>query len=325
MITEISGTPGGLAPYDRCDPPVDLGAAVNRLAIRPLLALLTAAAVLTACSPSDDEASTSTTPEASETTSASPSADPCAKESLQTQSPGTLTIATDDPVYPPWFIDNKPDNGKGYEGAVAAAVATKLGFTADEVTWTRVPFNNVFKPTPKNWDFDINEFSITPKRAKALDFSSPYYDVSQAVVTTKGSAAAGATSLADLKGLSIGAQVGTTSFQAIKDVIAPSKNPRVYNSNNDVVKALENGQIDALVTDLPTAFYMASAQLDKGKIVGQLTTHSETPPEQFGLVLDKNSPLTACVSKAVDALRTDGTLDSLVDQWLSQGGAPVLK
>ena len=203
-------------------------------------------------------------------------------------------------------------------------MAVKLGFTPDKVTWTQVPFNNVFRPTPKNWDFDINEFSITAKRKQALDFSSPYYDVTQAVVTTKGSKAASATSLAALKGLSIGAQVGTTSLQAIKDAIAPSKNPRVYNSNNDVVKALENGQIDALVTDLPTAFYMANAQLKKGKIVGQLPSSGGTP-EQFGLVLEKNSPLTTCVSKAVDALRGDGTLTSLVDQWLSQGGAPVLK
>jgi polar amino acid transport system substrate-binding protein len=302
---------------------------VNRLATRPLLALLAAAALMSACSRSDDDAtkaSTTTTPKASDSSSASPTADACAKDSLQTQSPGTLTIATDKPVYPPWFVDDKPENGKGFEGAVAAAVAEKLGFAPDDVTWTRVAFNNVFKPTPKNWDFDINEFSITAKRKQALDFSSPYYAVAQAVVTTKGSKAAAAKSVADLKDLTIGAQVGTTSLQAINGVIAPTKKPRVYNSNHDVVSALKNGQIDALVTDLPTAFFMAGVQLDpKGKIVGQLATVGETPPEQFGLVLDKNSPLTTCVSKAVDALRSDGTLDSLVDKWLSQGGAPVLK
>jgi polar amino acid transport system substrate-binding protein len=299
---------------------------VNRLAIRPLLALLAAATVMSACAPADDDtkASTSTSPSTSTSETASATPDECAKESLQTQSPGKLTIATDQPVYPPWFVDDKPENGKGFEGAVAAAVAEKLGFTPAEVTWTRVPFNNLFKPTAKNWDFDINEVSISAKRKQAVDFSSPYYDVSQAVVTVKGTKAAKATSLADLKSLSIGAQVGTTSFQAIKDVIAPKRNPRVYNSNNDVVKALENGQIDALVTDLPTAFYMASAQLDKGKIVGQLPTGGGTP-EQFGLVFDKGSTLNACVSKAVDALRSDGTLDTFVDQWLSQGGAPVLK
>jgi polar amino acid transport system substrate-binding protein len=297
---------------------------VNRLAVRTVLVAVALVGSLTSgCAASDQ---TETTGSSSPTASGSPSAsaDECAKESLQTQAAGKLTIATDKPVYEPWFVDDKPENGKGFEGAVAKAVADKLGFSAAEVVWTRVPFNNVFKPTPKNWDFDINEFSITEERKQALDFSSPYYDVTQAVVTTKGSSAAAATTIADLKGLRLGAQVGTTSFQAIKDVIAPSRDPRVYNSNNDVVKALENGQIDALVTDLPTAFYMAAAQLDKGKIVGQLPQSGGTP-EQFGLVLEKDSPLTACVSKAVDALRADGTLDALVQQWLAQAGAPVLK
>jgi polar amino acid transport system substrate-binding protein len=301
------------------------GVVVNRSATRSWGAALLAVALTTACSGDGgtDNAGTTSSPSAS-SSSASETVDACAKDSLQTTAPGKLTIATDQPVYEPWFVDDKPENGQGYEGAVAAAVATNLGFTSDEVTWVRVPFNNVFKPTPKNWDFDINEFSITEKRKQALDFSSPYYDVSQAVVTTKGSKADGVTDLAGLKGLTLGAQVGTTSFAAINDVIAPTSKPRVYNSNNDAVKALENGQVDALVTDLPTAFYMAAAQLDKGQIVGQLP-QSGGAPEQFGLVLDKDSPLTECVSKAVDALRADGTLDQLVDQWLSQGGAPVLK
>ncbi len=300
----------------------------SRLAARrtgpTLAALVAVAALATACGGSSagtDEAGASSSSAAP--TPASSSADPCAKDSLQTFADGKLTLATDTPVFPPWFIDDKPENGKGYEGAVAAAVATKLGFTADEVSWVRVPFNSVFKPTPKNWDFDINEFSITEDRKQAVDFSSPYYDVSQAVVTTKGSKADGVTDIAGLKGLTLGAQVGTTSFEAINEVIAPSSKPRVYNSNNDAVRALENGQIDALVTDLPTAFFMAAAQLKKGQIVGQLPSSGGTP-EQFGLVLDKGSPLTACVSQAVDALRADGTLDQLSEQWLSQGGAPVL-
>jgi polar amino acid transport system substrate-binding protein len=286
---------------------------------------MAAAALTTACSPEDDNtAGTKSSTSPSATGSASESVDACAKENLQTYQPGTLTIATDKPVYEPWFVDDTPENGKGFEGAVAKAVAEKLGFSESEVTWTRVSFNNVFKPTPKNWDFDINEFSITEKRKQAVDFSAPYYDVTQAVVTTKGSKADGVTTVAGLKDLTLGAQVGTTSLDAINTIIDPSKQPRVYNSNNDVVKALENGQIDALVTDLPTAFYMAAAQLDKGVIVGQLPSGGGTP-EQFGLVLDKGSPLTACVSQAVDALRSDGTLDQLVDQWLSQGGAPVLQ
>jgi polar amino acid transport system substrate-binding protein len=300
------------------------GVVVNRSAALPWAAALLAVALTTACGGDDGNDNAGTTPSPSASGSASETADACAKDSLQTFTDGKLTIATDQPVYEPWFVDDKPENGKGYEGAVAAAVATKLGFTADEVTWVRVPFNSVFKPTPKNWDFDINEFSITEKRKQALDFSSPYYDVTQAVVTTKGSKADGVTDLAGLKDLTLGAQVGTTSYAAITDVIAPTTKPRVYNSNNDAVKALENGQVDALVTDLPTAFYMAAAQLDKGQIVGQLP-QSGGAPEQFGLVLDKDSPLTECVSKAVDSLRADGTLDQLVDQWLSQGGAPVLK
>ena len=292
---------------------------------RTLVALLAVAALTTACGAEDepgDKAGTTSSPSASGSSSAS--TDPCAKDTLQTTTPGTLTIATDKPVYEPWFVDDKPESGEGFEGAVAKAVYEQMGYTSAEVTWTRVGFNSVFKPTPKDWDFDINEFSITEKRKQAVDFSSPYYDVSQAVVTTKGSKADGVTTIADLKGLTLGAQVGTTSLDAINEVVAPSKQPRVYNSNNDAVKALENGQIDALVTDLPTAFFMAAAQLDKGSIVGQLPAGGGTP-EQFGLVLDKDSPLTACVSQAVDALKADGTLDQLVDQWLSQGGAPVLK
>ena len=296
-----------------------------RLSSRTLIALLAVAALTTACAADDDpndQAGTSTSPSASGSSSAS--VDPCAKDTLQTTTPGTLTIATDKPVYEPWFVDDKPESGEGFEGAVAKAVDEQLGYTSEEVTWTRVGFNSVFKPTPKNWDFDINEFSITEKRQQAVDFSSPYYDVSQAVVTTKGSKADGVTTIADLKGLTLGAQVGTTSLDAINEVVAPSKQPRVYNSNNDAVKALENGQIDALVTDLPTAFFMAAAQLSKGSIVGQLPAGGGMP-EQFGLVLDKGSPLTTCVSQAVDALKADGTLDELVDQWLSQSGAPVLK
>jgi polar amino acid transport system substrate-binding protein len=280
-------------------------------------------ALTTACAAKSDTSTTGTTTSPSSSSSPSESVNACARDRLETADASTLTIATDKPVYEPWFVDDQPENGKGFEGAVAAAVAGQLGYTPEEVTWVRVGFNSVFKPTPKNWDFDINEFSITEQRKQAVDFSSPYYDVSQAVVTTKGSKAAGATSVADLKGLTLGAQVGTTSLDAINTVIAPSSKPRVYNSNNDAVRALENGQIDALVTDLPTAFYMAAAQLDKGKIVGQLPSGGGTP-EQFGLVLDKGSPLTTCVSKAVDALKADGTLDKLVTQWLSQGGAPVL-
>lgn len=235
-----------------------------------------------------------------------------------------LTVATDDPAYEPWFSDNAPTNGKGFESAVAYAVADKLGFDKDKVTWVKQSFNAATSPAPKNFDFDINEFTITPDRAKAVDFSTGYYDVTQAVVTVKGSAIAGAKSLADLKGARLGAQIGTTSLDALNTAIAPTSKPTVFPTNDKAVEQLKNGQVDGIVVDLPTAFYMASAQLDDGVIVGQLPSGSGTP-EQFGLLLDKGSALTSCASKAVDALRADGTLAKLQSTWLTRAGAPELQ
>jgi polar amino acid transport system substrate-binding protein len=291
----------------------------RRTSLVPAL-LLSVAALATACAPADEE----TNAEPKATSSPTETTDACAKENLQTHTPGTLTITTDKPAYEPWFVDDDPANGKGFEGAVAAAVAEQLGFTPDEVTWTRTRFDAAIAPGPKDWDFDINQFSITEERKQAVDFSSPYYDAAQAVITTGGSEAADATTLADLKPLKIGAQVGTTSYDAVVAAIDPDQEPAVYNTNDDAKQALENGQIDALVVDLPTAFYITAAELDDGKIVGQLP-ETGGAQDQFGLVLDKGSPLTPCVSAAVDALRDDGTLDRLVDEWLSQaGGAPVL-
>ena len=288
------------------------------------VAVLSIALLASACAPADEaDTSTNTAPSESQSGATSEPADACVKESLATFSPGTLTITTDKPAYEPWFVDDAPENGKGYEGAVAAAVAERLGFAPDEVTWTRTKFDAAIAPGPKEWDFDINQFSITEERKQAVDFSAPYYDVTQAVVTVGDSKAADAASLADLKDLKIGAQVGTTSYDAILSAIDPSKEPGVYNNNDDVRQALENGQVDAIVVDLPTAFFMTAAQLDDGTIVGQLPALGE--PEQFGLVLDKGNPLTSCVSGAVDSLREDGTLDALVDEWLSQAGnAPEL-
>ena len=244
---------------------------------------------------------------------------------MQTKKAGTLTVATDQPVYEPWFVDNKPQNGKGFEGAVAYAVAEKLGYTKDQVTWVRASFDSVISPAPKDFDFDINEFSITEDRAKVVDFSTGYYDVTQAVVTTADSAIAGATSLADLKGAVLGAQLGTTSLGAINDVVQPSEKPAVFNTNDDAVKALQNGQIAGVVVDLPTAFYMAGAQLDNGLVLGQLPAAEGADVEQFGLLLEKGSAITSCVSDAVDALRADGTLADLATEWLAKAGAPELK
>ncbi|MGW4942616.1 ABC transporter substrate-binding protein [Actinoplanes sp. NPDC004185] len=287
---------------------------------RNTVAALSSAAVLLAalagCAPADEAS-----PSAGASASASGPA--CAPGSLSTRTAGKLTIGTDNPAYEPWFSDNKPANGKGFESAVAFQVAERLGYKAPDVVWTNVTFNNAIAPGPKTFDFDINQFSITPERRKAVDFSSPYYLVRQTVITTKGSKIAGVKTIAELKGAKLGAQVGTTSYQAINELIKPTAKVQVYNNNDDAKAALENGQVDGIVVDLPTAFYMTAAELDNGVIVGQLPQVGV--PEQFGLVLDLGSPLTTCVSQAVDQLRQDGTLAVLEKQWLaSTGGAPEL-
>jgi polar amino acid transport system substrate-binding protein len=254
-------------------------------------------------------------------TSSAPS---CTPSTMDTHTAGQLTVGTDSPAYPPWYVNNDPTNGKGYESAVAYAVAKQLGYTADQVKWVKAPFNSVIAPTPKNFDFDINQVSITAKRANAVDFSSGYYDVAQAIVMLKDNKYAHATSIADLHGAKLGAQQGTTSFDAINNVIKPGTTPLEYPTNILAVQALKNGTIDGLVVDFPTALYVSAVQVDNSTIVGQLPVSGQ--PEQFGLVLDKGSSLTACVSQAVDALRANGTLDQLQTKWLTGGaGAPVLK
>ncbi len=275
-----------------------------------------ALATVTACSPVEDDTTTSASPSAS--------VDACPSGALAgTVTAGKITIGTDNPAYEPWFKDNKPANGQGFESAVAYQVAQRLGYTKEQVVWTSVTFNNAIAPGPKSFDFDINQFSITAERKQAVDFSSPYYLVRQTVITTKGSKIANAKSLADLAGAKLGAQVGTTSYQAVTDIIKPTAKPSVFNTNDDAKAALENGTVDGIVVDLPTAFYMTAAELKDGVILGQLPQVGV--PEQFGLVLDKGSKLTGCVSAAVDQLRQDGTLAVQEKTWLSDAGAPELK
>ena len=293
------------------------------LAATAPLALLLA---LTACgSPRDeaDDASDTVSDTASSGESSTPAADACTKDGLQTLTAGTLTIGTDSPAYSPWFVDDDPTNGEGYESAVAYAIAEELGYADDEVEWVTVPFNAVVSPGEKRFDLDLNQVSITEQRRKAVDFSSGYYDVRQTVITNAGSAIDGATSLADLADAKLGGQVGTTSYTAITDIIGTSEQPAAFDTNDQAVQALKNGQIDGIVVDLPTAYYMTAVQLDDGKIVGQLPL-PDGDVEQFGAVLDKDSPLTDCVSQAVDTLREDGTLDQIASEWLEQQGAPEL-
>lgn len=254
-----------------------------------------------------------------------PASKACAKGASPTKTSGKLTIATDVPAYEPWFKDGKPANGEGFESAVAYAVAKRLGYGKSAVVWQSVPFNKAFAPGVKTFDFDINQVSISAERRKAVDFSSGYYDVRQAVIALKGGKAAKATSIADLRKLKLGAQVGTTSLDYITDVVKPAREAAVYAKNDQAKSALRNGQVDAVVTDLPTAFYITAAEVTDARIVGQFE-HQGGTPEQFGLVLDKGSALTPCVTAAVDALREDGTLAAIEKRWLSDAvDAPVLK
>ncbi|KMS69761.1 ABC transporter substrate-binding protein [Streptomyces viridochromogenes] len=288
-------------------------------ALRHAVAFATTALLTTAlgCAPQPEQ-------KAADTPSGS-AGNTCAKGELATETPGKLTIATDEPAYEPWFKDDEPANGKGFESAVAYAVAKQLGYDKSAVVWQSVPFNKAFAPGEKTFDFDINQVSISDERKKAVDFSSGYYDVRQAVIALKDSKAAKAKSIADLRGLKLGAQVGTTSLGYIDDVVKPTQEAAAYAKNDQAKSALKNGQVDAIVVDLPTAFYITAAEVTDATIVGQFENQGGAA-EQFGLVLDKGSALTTCVTDAVDTLREDGTLAELEQQWLSDAvDAPVLK
>ena len=274
---------------------------------------IAAAALLSACSSSNNGAAASATPSAAAT---------CSKDSLQTLTAGKLTVATGQPAYAPWVEDDKPESGKGFEAAVAYAVADKLGFANADVTWVRTTFDSAIAPGAKNFDFNLQQYTITDERKAAVDFSSPYYTTPQAIVTIKGSKLDGITTIAELKDAKLGAGVGTTAIDIITNQIGST--PAVFNDNAAAVAALKNGQIDGVVVDLPTAFYLTAVEVENGIIAGQLPLSGTG--DNFGLLLAKDSPLTACVSQAVDALKADGTLASIADTWLGQtAGAPVLK
>jgi polar amino acid transport system substrate-binding protein len=238
---------------------------------------------------------------------------------------GVLTIATGEPAYYPYVLDDDPTSGEGFESAVAYAVAEELGFAPEDVVWVRTTFEAAIQPGPKDFDFNLQQYSITEERAQNVDFSIPYYSTPQAVITKAGSAASGATSIAELQGLLIGAASGTTSFQAIEEIIAPAAGAQAFNDNDAAKLALETGQIDALVVDLPTAFYLTAVEITDGEIVGQLAGDVGVP-DQWGLVLEKDSPLTDAVNEALQALIDSGKLQEITDQYLgADQSAPVLQ
>lgn len=299
-----------------------------------IAALAASGLLLAACAQESSGGASSSAPApesssapAPESSSAAPSPtatpDECAKENLTLVNGGQLTIGTDSPAYPPYFVDDDPTNGQGFESAVAYAVAEGLGFTPEEVAWTVVPFNKSYAPGAKDFDFDINQISITPERAEVVTFSDGYYTVNQAVIALADSPIANATTLAELKDAKLGAQVGTTSLKYIQDFIQPSSDPYVYNDTNDAKSALKNGQIDGIVVDLPTAYYITAVEIPKGKIVGQFP--AQDGGEQFGLLFQKDNPLVGCVNQVLTELKDSGELQAIQDEWLAGTTAPYFK
>lgn len=297
---------------------------------RTLPALLVlGAVVLAACGDDDDDAGAADTTAAADATAAPESvpaeaggsaADCAAGETIE---PDVLTIATGDPAFPPYVInDATPEDGQGFEAAVAMAVARELGFEGEAVTWVRTPFDAAVAPGPKNFDFNLQQYGITPERAEVVDFSEAYYTAPQAVFGLADSPAASASTLADLKGLKIGVAAGTTSIGYVEDVIEPEQDALIFNDNAAAKTALESNQIDAVVSDLPTAIYITTVEIEGTKVFGQI---EGSGTDEWGLLLAKDSPLTECVNIALQTLKDTGELDQITTTWMSDyAEAPLI-
>lgn len=288
-------------------------------------ALAAGSLVFAACgSDSDEAAETTEAPETADTEAADDAAatdDACSN----TIEDGTPTVATGNPAFYPWVIDDAPESGEGFESAVAFAVAAEMGYAADAVVWTRTDFDAAIQPDAKDFDVNLQQFSITDERKETIDFSLPYYTSSQAIVALEGSAAEGATSIADLKDVKFGAQAGTTSLEFITDVIQPDQEPFVYDDNVGAKAALEANQIDAAVFDLPTALFVSGVEIEGSAVIGQFPADSGGATDQFGMVLEKDSSLTPCVDAAIQTITDNGTLDALTTEWLADNtGAPII-
>lgn len=287
----------------------------NRLVL--LLIAVLALAVFVGCGSDDDSSDNDSASTGSETTASN-----CTPEELETFKDGVLTIGTDSPAYPPYFEDDDPTNGKGFESALGYAIASELGFNDSQVEWTTVPFNASYAPGPKNFDFDLNQISITPAREKVVDFSTPYYSANQAILVKKGSDLDGIKSLDDLKDATIGVQIGTTSFDAVEERIQPETEPKTFDNSNDVVTAFKQDQVDAIVVDLPTAIYLRDAELSGTVVAGQF---EQEGGDEWGALMAKDSPLKSCVDQAIETLESDGTLEELTNQWMADSAkAPLL-
>jgi polar amino acid transport system substrate-binding protein len=291
-------------------------------------AIAISALVLAACGSDDDSSSGSETDsteaaasDATDTTEAGAASDLC----TTTIDEGVLTIATGEPAFYPWVIDDAPETGEGFEAAVAYAVAAEMGYDADSVTWVRTTFDEAIQPGAKNFDMNLQQYSISPERAENIDFSLPYFTSNQAIVALEGSPAEGATTVADLQDVKFGAQVGTTSLAFITDVIQPTQEPFVYDDNVGAKAALEANQIDAAVFDLPTALYVSGVEIEGSSVVGQFPADAGGTTDQFGFVLEKDNPLTACIDAAITTITDNGELDAITQEWLADfTGAPVI-
>lgn len=307
------------------------------------LAMLgSAALVLAACGPGAASLAPTVAPPTQAATQApatsAPTQDACATENLETVTAGKLTIGTDNPAFPPYFEGREggntdpwdpewgdPTTGEGFESATAYAIAEELGFAEADVSWIAVPFNNSFAPGPKDFDVFIGQVTFREDRATNADLSEGYYFGNQTVVVLEDSEFADATTITELRAAELGAQVGTTSLTTIEDVIQTTAAAGVYNTTDDAIEAMTNGQIDGVVVDLPTAFFITNVQIEGGAIVGQIGEAAGAQPEHFSLVLELDSPLTACVDAAITALADDGTLDDLVAEWLPDATVPELQ
>ncbi|HEX5949701.1 MAG TPA: ABC transporter substrate-binding protein [Actinomycetota bacterium] len=313
--------------------------------MRKILAIVAVAGLLLAACAEDEPTiggATGATGETGETATgptAAATAAECAADA-ELLNAGTLTIGTDNPAYPPYFAGgetkenpdwkfNDPNTGEGFEAAVAYEVAARLGFAEDAVEWTVAPFNQTYAPGAKNWDFAIVQISYSAKRDNAVDFSDSYYDVNQALVSVKGNPITKATSIEDLKDYAIATQIGTTSYDFIVETIQPNVEPGAYNSVADSVAALNAGQIDAIVVDLPTALYLADPfvqEVKNGVVVGQFETAAAG--EYFGMTFVEGNTLRDCVNLALEEMKADGTLEAIQTEWLSEktnvGEVPVL-
>ncbi len=270
-----------------------------------LLTLLVALAMLaTACGGSDDE-----------TASGGGEAVDCDAPPLKTD--GTLTVATGEPAFLPWIADDNPESGEGFESALVYALAAEMGI--ENVTWTRTDFNGAVAPGAKDYDFNIQQYSITPDRAEVVDFSDGYYEVEQAIIGSPDSAVASATSVADLKELRLGAAIATTSLDYLEEIVQPTTDAAVFDDNVAAKSAFDAGQIDGIVFDLPTAYYVTAVEIPDASILGLLPRSSE--PDELGMLFEKGSPLVSCVNKALATLKQNGTIAGLEDEWLASGGS----